>query len=205
MSEIIVIDLLPVDYDETSSLHRPLGGTQSAVIDTCVMLAAHTSVTLCNGVAHPGTSGRLTIKPNSQIALSDLAQARWIVFVSWVTETGLQQLPSGADGPRVALWAHHDVDQRGVQFLSKPAAASRFSRLLFVSRWQRERYLDSFPLARESTGVIGNPYCERALSRAGCGEKRFDKPRLIYTSTPFRGLDLLADAFPLFRRRFPEA
>jgi glycosyltransferase involved in cell wall biosynthesis len=55
------------------------------------------------------------------------------------------------------------------------------------------------------TAVIGNPYCERALEQVGRIDKSFDVPRLIHTSTPYRGLDVLADAFPIFADRFPDA
>src|SRR4051794_39405211 len=109
MAEIVVIDLLPLAYDVRSYLQQPLGGTQSAVLDTCAAVARHTDAALYNGVAHPASHDRLTIAPNTQITLADLSRARWVVFVSWVTAMGLRQLPTG---PRVALWAHHDIDQR---------------------------------------------------------------------------------------------
>ena len=125
--------------------------------------------------------------------------------MSWVTEKGLEQLPLRKGGPKVALWAHHDSDQHAVRFLDQPLAARVISRYLFVSRWQRDRYVERFRVPTEATAVIGNPYCERALTAIEQADKGFDHPRLIYTSTPFRGLAVLADAFPLFREIRPDA
>jgi len=205
VASLVVVDLLAQPYDEASMLHAPLGGSQSAVLDTCISLAEQTDTVLFNGVSHPRTFGRLRIEPQTQITLAELANARWIVFVSWVTDKGLAQLPLRKGGPKVALWAHHDMDQQAVQFLARPAGAHAFSRYLFVSRWQRDRYVARFGIAPEATSVIGNPYCARALAAIDPCEKTFDRPRLIYTSTPFRGLSVLADAFPLFRETWPDA
>jgi glycosyltransferase involved in cell wall biosynthesis len=205
MSELIVIDLLPLDFDADSYLSQPLGGTQSAVMDTCISLAGQAKVTLFNGVSAPRDYGRLRIRPNTQITLAELAGARWIVFVSWVTGMGLRQLPARSAGSEVVLWAHHDIDQEAVRFLDQPGNAASFSRFLFVSRWQRDRYLGRFGIGAEKAAVIGNPYCDRALREVDAREKVFDTPRIIYSSTPFRGLAVLADAFPLFRKDHPGA
>ncbi len=205
MAAIVVIDQLAQPYDGMSMLEEPLGGSQSAVMDTCLRLSEIVETVLFNAVSSPRTHGRLRIRPNRQIVLSELADALWIVFVSWTTPTGLERLPLRKGGPKIALWAHHDVDQQAVRFLEEPSARRYISRYLFVSRWQRDRYIERFRIDPGAAAVIGNPYCERALSAVGQGEKSFDRPRLIYTSTPFRGLGILADAFPLFRRRFPDA
>lgn len=205
MAAIAVVDLLEQPYDDTDILQRPLGGTQSAVLETCIALAHNADTTLYNGISSPRDFGRLRIRPNSQITLAELAGVDWIVFASWVTEKGLEQLPLRKGGPKVALWAHHDIDQPAVRFLDQPLAARVISRYLFVSRWQRDRYVERFRVATEATTVIGNPYCERALAASELSEKVFDNPRLIYTSTPFRGLAVLADAFPMFRRVWPDA
>ncbi len=205
MAAVVVIDLLDQPYDDADILQRPLGGTQSAVLETCIALADKADTTLYNAISSPRAFGRLRIKPNTQITLAELSGADWIVFVSWVTEKGLEQLPLRKGGPKVALWAHHDRDQQAVQFLDQPLAARVISRYLFVSRWQRDRYVERFRVPTEATAIIGNPYCERALTAIKQADKGFDHPRLIYTSTPFRGLAVLADAFPLFREIRPDA
>jgi glycosyltransferase involved in cell wall biosynthesis len=127
------------------------------------------------------------------------------VFVSAVPPDILDRMPDRAGRPRLALWAHHDTNQGAVQSLAKPSVRRQLSKCLFVSEWQRRRYNDAFALDPERTAVIGNPYCRRALERVERRAKSFDRPRLIYTSTPFRGLDLLVDAFPIFASRFPDA
>jgi glycosyltransferase involved in cell wall biosynthesis len=202
---IAVIDLLAQPYDEASILHAPLGGTQSAIIETCLSLAERVEAVLYNGIGSPRKSGRLRIEPNTQITMGELGKARWIVFASWVTEAGLRQLPFRKGGPKAALWAHHDVDQEAVQFMGQRAALEYLSKYLFVSRWQRDRYLDRFRIAPERAAIIGNPYCARAMPATGLEDKRFDVPRLIYASTPFRGLGVLVDAFPMLADDLPGA
>jgi glycosyltransferase involved in cell wall biosynthesis len=92
-----------------------------------------------------------------------------------------------------------------VQSLALSSVLQRISKFLFVSEWQRDRYCNHFAIERTATAVIGNPYCVRALQSIEKFDKPHDAPRLIYTSTPFRGLDVLAGAFPIFRSHFPDA
>jgi glycosyltransferase involved in cell wall biosynthesis len=205
MASIQVIDFHQQGYDDESILHSPIAGTQSAVIETCLALARDVDVTLFNATDRERRAGRLTVKPNRAVAVPELAAADWVVFVSTVPPDILERMPHRAGRPRLALWAHHDANQGAVQSLTKPSVRRQLSRCLFVSEWQRRRYCETFALEPELTAVIGNPYCQRAFDRTDRRAKSFEQPHLIYTSTPFRGLDVLVDAFPLFAAKFPAA
>ena len=202
MADLAVIDLHAGAYDDESILHYPAAGTRSAVIETCLCLARQIDTTLFNGVAYDRSAGRLRLRPNRRVAAAELAATDWLVFVSSVQPELLERIPIRTGRPRLALWAHHDIDQPAVRSLTKPSVLRQISKFLFVSEWQRDRYCSQFSIDESATVVIGNPYCERALERIGKIEKQFDVPRLIYTSTPFRGLEILADAFHIFSRRF---
>ena len=205
MASLVVIDPHAQAYDDESILHQPLAGTPSAVLETCLALAQQIDATLFNGVAEDKQAGCLRLRPSRRVAVADLAATDWVVFVSSIRPELLEKLPFRIGRPRLALWAHHDIDQPAVASLTKPSLLRQISKFLFVSEWQRDRYCEQFAIDKAVTAVIGNPYCERALERVGKIEKRYDAPHLCYTSTPFRGLDVLADAFPIFASRFPDA
>jgi len=205
MASLVVIDLHVGAYDDQSILHHPAAGTRSAVIETSIHLAQQIDTTLFNGIAEDRRVGGLRIRSNRRVAAAELAAAEWLVFVSSIHPGFLDKLPLRTGRPRIALWAHHDIDQPAVQSLALPSVLQRISKFLFVSEWQRDRYCNQFAIDRAATAVIGNPWCERALQRIGKIDKCHDAPRLIYTSTPFRGLDVLAEAFPIFASSFPDA
>ena len=101
---------------------------------------------------------------------------------------------------RHVVWLHQSYDQPSVQNL--PRVVDRLDHLVFVSHWQREQYrrylLPSLPL--EKTTVIRNAVALPRDYPASHAELRDSSvTRLIYSSTPFRGLDVLLDAMDLVR------
>ncbi len=205
MSRLVVIDLHSQAYDEESLLYTPLGGSQSSVIETCASLAQELDTTLYNSSSGDRRSGALRIRSRSRVPAADLAGADWLAIVGSVPPELLARIPRREGRPRLALWAHHDFNQPAVQSLAQESVRARIDRYLFVSNWQRDRYCRQFSIDPAATAVLGNPYCARALERAGPAAKRYDRPLLAYASTPFRGLQVLADAFPAFAKRYPEA
>jgi len=205
VTKLTVIDFSAQPYDGEDILHSPLGGTQSAVLETCLALSNDLDVTLHNATDRERRIGRLAIKPNRAVSAGELVAADWVVFVSGVPSGLLERIPHRAGRPRLALWAHHDVVQPAVQHLTEPAVLRQLAKYLFASEWQRDRYCATFFIDRAATAVVGNPYCQRALERIERRDKSFDQPHLIYTSTPDRGLSVLVDAFPAFVARHPGA
>jgi glycosyltransferase involved in cell wall biosynthesis len=105
----------------------------------------------------------------------------------------------------LALWTGHADDQAAVADLALAEVRDGWDRFLFVSDWQRDRFGARFGVPRDRSGLLRNaigPAFEGLfadpddLARA----KAADPPVLAYTSTPFRGLDLLLAGWPLLGR-----
>lgn len=91
------------------------------------------------------------------------------------------------------LWHHLDTDQDVSKRLYDREFVNAVDWIVFVSRWQMLKHIDEYSLPAEKCTVIPNaiepiPWTEK--SRSG-------KLKLIYTSTPWRGLDVLVSAFKL--------
>lgn len=95
------------------------------------------------------------------------------------------------------LWQHLNTDQRVAASLSDPQLVNRLDKIVFVSDWQRKKFCREFSIPLSKTSVIHN-----AIEPIEFVEKPRDgKIKLIYTSMPFRGLDILLDAFTWLNRQ----
>jgi glycosyltransferase involved in cell wall biosynthesis len=92
-------------------------------------------------------------------------------------------------------WNQLSYDQQGVQWLSNPNDVEMIDHFVFVSHWQAERYRQIFNIPGYKTHVIKNA-CLGVDQRVK-GSR--DKVRLCYTSTPWRGLDVLLQAWELLK------
>jgi len=93
------------------------------------------------------------------------------------------------------LWQHLNIDQAAVQLLRDPNFVRRIDRFVFVSYWQWEQYRRYFDIPAHKSTVIRN-----AVETFDSDTVSNKKIKLIYTSTPWRGLDILLDAFELLGR-----
>ncbi len=93
------------------------------------------------------------------------------------------------------FWAHQSYDQPSIQNLRHPEVVDAIDAFVFVSEWQRAQYLLRFPIPPAKTLVIRN-----AIEPIEPHTKERGPIKLIYTSTPFRGFDVLLDAFALLGR-----
>lgn len=96
------------------------------------------------------------------------------------------------------LHLHDLAGDPEVQHLKSDLSRNRFSKLVFCSNWQYESYRNqlSVPWDDKST-VIAN-----GIEPLGLKSKPTDKIRLIYTSTPHRGLEILVPVFEHLYKQF---
>ena len=104
--------------------------------------------------------------------------------------------PAYADTTKPTIyWNQLSYDQQAVQFLATPENVEAINQFVFVSHWQSEMYRKIFNIPGYKTTVIKNANIgteSRALGKR-------DKVRLCYTSTPWRGLDILVKAWKILQ------
>jgi UDP-glucose:(glucosyl)LPS alpha-1,2-glucosyltransferase len=88
------------------------------------------------------------------------------------------------------LWLHDLPEDPESQQALQNDGWKNFHRLVFVSHWQKQRYLDMFNIPPSKCVVMQN-----AIEPIDYGVKPLDKIRLMYFSTPHRGLNLLTAVF----------
>lgn len=100
------------------------------------------------------------------------------------------------DKPRI-FWVHDTADDPEVQFLKNdPQKINLFETIVFVSNWQQQQFAMYLGVPWEKGVVI-----QHAIEPFPIHEKPKDeKIRLVYASTPHRGLDVLLEAFELLDR-----
>lgn len=100
-----------------------------------------------------------------------------------------------SDRPTI-FWAHQSYDQPSVQNLRDVHVQDLIDVFVFVSEWQKAQYVQHLGIPPERSVVIRNAI-RPILPHTKPQEGKFT---LIYTSTPFRGLDVLLDAFAQLHR-----
>jgi glycosyltransferase involved in cell wall biosynthesis len=110
---------------------------------------------------------------------------------------------------QLVLWTGHNVDQAAMQALAKPTVRDLWDRIVCVSSWHRTMVLEAFDADPAKVVVLRNaiaPAFENLFSsREALISAKSNSLHLAYTSTPFRGLELMLDIFPAFRAKNPEA
>jgi glycosyltransferase involved in cell wall biosynthesis len=109
-------------------------------------------------------------------------------------EYSIFNYPEQADfNKKMIYWNQLSYDQDAVKFLSYKENIDRIEKIVFVSHWQAEQFRKIFRIPGSKTHVIKN-----ACIGVGIRKHRQEKKiRLCYTSTPWRGLDILLNAWEI--------
>lgn len=97
-------------------------------------------------------------------------------------------------------WLHDLPEDPEANHLSAVSSRNRFHKLVFCSNWQYRRYCDVLKIpANDSLAVINNPIepIDYVVNKSK------EEVRLIYTSTPQRGLGLLVPVFVELAKKHP--
>lgn len=94
------------------------------------------------------------------------------------------------------LWQHLMTDQYNVMGLNNKKFTEKIDKFIYVSEWQKKKFINQFDLANYNNIVIKN-----AIDPIPFKQKPKDKIRLIYNSMPNRGLEILLDAFDMLDTR----
>ncbi len=106
------------------------------------------------------------------------------------------------------LWCHDDFDQKMVEGLRNPEIAlpiyNRLNGLFFISTYQQIQWINNLNLIMEKIipTTNGIPLEKFQVNTASLRQRKL---WAYYASTPFRGLNLLLQAWPDIRKAVPQA
>ncbi len=205
---IAFLDTQQLDYTADTPYRQPLGGSQSALCYLAAALAqlGH-EVAVLNATTLPGRYRDVQFINFTRIPCEVLPRFDFVVVLN--LPHGLQlRRELGIRAPLV-LWLSHAADQPVVAPLAQPEERDAWSGFAFVSDWQRERFVEQFRIPCDKARVLRNAispaFAETPLSPAWFErDEQQEPPMLVYTSTPFRGLDVLLLAFRIIRQQIPQ-
>lgn len=203
MPNICFFDLSDFDYTVDTPRVAPLGGMQSALSYLAITLAndGH-GVTVINRTRDPGYHRGVNCLSIRDLSPRALAECE--VAVSIHCEGALLRA-IGVSCP-LLLWTGHNSDEPTVQKLHDVRERNAWDYFIFKSHSQADEFKRKFQLPENRIAVIGNAISPFVEAQGHTRNFFFDDgrpPKLLFTSTPFRGLKVLLDVFPKLRERFP--
>lgn len=131
---------------------------------------------------------------------SELAYQNLIKYLGEAEFDGINIILNTADpsyirnGAINILWNQHSFNQPTIMNIGDKAYAEQIDYFVFVSHWQYEKFRYAHKIPESKSAVIKNAIPPIDL----VGKPKNIK--LIYTSTPWRGLDILLDSFEKINR-----
>jgi|GEM_PF-1210954 len=205
--KIAFIDFINWDYNIETVYQKPLGGAHSALCYLAEALAkkGH-EVFLLNNTTKAENSCGVACFSLKTVA-DELLQSLDVLIITLGAGQGSKLKPFLRNNTRMILWTQHAHDQPGVQALHNSLERDIYDGMFLVSNWQRDRFYQHFKCDLSRTFILRNaiaPFFSQLFpDNTPILPHKSQPPVLAYTSTPFRGLDLLLDIFPKIRAAIP--
>ncbi|HEY9614447.1 glycosyltransferase family 4 protein [Allocoleopsis sp.] len=204
---IAFIDFANWDYTLECAYQMPMGGSESALCYLAEALAKQGhDVFLLNNTLVPKMSRGVICLPLNTVP-QQLLQSLDAAIMLKLAGQGMHIKPLIGENTCLILWTQHAHDQPAVEALENPLERDIYDGFALVSDWQRDRFHENFGINLTRIEVLRN-----AIAPSFCGlfpdttpilAQKSKPPILAYTSTPFRGLDILLDVFPRIRSAVP--
>jgi glycosyltransferase involved in cell wall biosynthesis len=200
---VVFLDGSPLDYTVLTPSESPLGGMQSALCYLALALAERGHrVTLLSKTTRPGKYRGVDCLRIESVAPRVLNEFDVIVSIS----TGSVNFRAAGVNRPIILWTGHDINQGAVQSLRDWRERHFWDKIVLVSEWQASRYVEKFLIPAEKIKILRNAVAPTFIHQTRSRPYFFASgrpPVLAYSSTPFRGLEVLLQAFPLIRALVP--
>ena len=209
---IAFVDFIDWDYTPQTPRERPLGGTQSGLcyLAECMAKEGHTVFLINNTKELQRVRGvqciPLSLDGPKLREIFNTIKVDALVVLS-ASDAANQLRPWVPLGTRMYLWTGHAANQPHHNGLEDPENKKAWNGFIFMGQWQLETIAEKYDLDKEkcvNLGMAIAPAFERIFSDDDrIVDAMSEHPTLVYTSTPFRGLDILVNNFPAIRERVP--
>lgn len=188
-----------LEFDGNTLTEKPLGGTETALINMARELGnLGWEVKVFNNCSRPGNYNGIEYINFSKF--DDFIKGNDIdIFISVrYLDPFLKFIPARLK----ILWSEDAPDQPFLKMLAEKEIIDRIDSIFTVSNWQAEGFISDFNIPEDkifitTNGINPDYFASSAHNR--------HPHRIIYSSTPFRGLDHLLKLFPKIKESIPDA
>jgi glycosyltransferase involved in cell wall biosynthesis len=193
--------LLFIDYSEwdyNTINERPLGGTESAIYNLSKIISKKYTVYVMTRAANIiSINHNLHYLPLNEEFIKSI-RPDIVVFQG---QSVLPRTFFTDINPNILLWnwIHHDIS---VDFIKPNVIHYPFDKYIFVSNWQKNRYIQQFKLPHNKCVILPNgisPFIQLDQLKHLSKEKT-----LVYFSTPYRGLIIAYYLFQVIKKYIPD-
>ncbi len=174
-------------------VERGLGGSETAAVRLAEQLAAMGYlVTLYGDFQQAGVCGDVMLRRHGEYDESQPLDA----LICFRDARRLDHRPNARF---VALWLEDLAPAEGLT----PARAANIDRVVAVSHWHRGQVLAEYPWLDPDLVAAGRNGVHLDWYREGFAPER--EKRVVYSSSPDRGGDIVLECWPEIRKRVPDA
>lgn len=186
--KIVFIPQNCISFHGKSLLERPLGGTETAVVRLAEALhrLGHAVFVVTSAAEIPATQPQY-------LPLSALNEMNDIDVA--VSVRGVASLFSGIRARQSFLWTGDAHDQPSHLGIGDRRVVNKLTALWCVSSWHARNLCEVSGFPESKCWVVRNGFAQGLFE----GQEVRNRKRLIYSSTPFRGLALLPEIFSRIR------
>jgi glycosyltransferase involved in cell wall biosynthesis len=195
-----------IPFDGRTPFSQPLGGSETSIVHMGRELARQGhEVTVYSVPSSAGALGAAQARQRPIDGVSyrpcedfftDCASSPWDALISF---RSFDPFLIGRVAPRMIFWTGDAADQPALQNFAHPALQQNIDLIFCVSNWHRRSFIDAFALAPDRVIATRNGFCPELVPKSS----HRDWTRCAYSSTPFRGLEVLLKMFPYMRQRVP--
>jgi glycosyltransferase involved in cell wall biosynthesis len=189
-----------IPFNGSTPFQKPLGGSESSIVHMARELArrGHSVTVYCSLAAGggDGATGNDPVYRSYERFFSDFPATPWDVLVSF---RSFDPFLLGRVAPRMVFWCGDAADQPALKHFEHGSLQQHIDLIFCVSNWHRRSFIEAFRLPPEKIIATRNGFCEELVPKTAAR----DWKRSAYSSTPFRGLDILLEMFPHMRMRVP--
>ena len=210
---VLLVDPSGWDYTPDTPYNYPLGGTQSAMLYlACALVdrgkegnSTPYEIRLLNGSKRKSCTRGIMTEPYTGIEGTLEQIEEWDPdFTLVINDPLVASILGKAVRNKVYCLNQHDINQPAIQCMKNFTTIAGIDQMIFVSHWQKREYQKAFGWPENRSIVLKNAMAPsfQLLPRPYLEHKEL---ALVYTSTPFRGLDrLVLTIFPNLRKTYPE-
>jgi len=189
-----------IPFDGTTPFTRPLGGSETSIVHMARALAhfGHDVTVYCVSVVNDDNNHRDTevIYRSHHEFFNDYQSNPWDVLISF---RSFDPFLLGRIAPRMIFWCGDSIDQPALTHFEHDSLQQNIDLIFCVSNWHRQTFIEAFKLPPEKVIATRNGFSPDLIPNSHHREWT----QCVYTSTPFRGLEILLRMFPGMRSRTP--